>query len=273
MMKTTNGRLELSGGTLYYETAGEGETLVLSHAAFLDSRMFDPQWEMLAQEYHVIRYDMIGFGQSSAAKGPLCRRGDLAHLLDHLGVKRAHLLGCSNGGELVLDLALEYPELAASLTLVDATVSGFQLQGEPPRYINEMFQAAQKGDVDRTSELQIRIWFDGMFREPEQVDPVLRKKALMMNRIPVERKTFLMADVQPANPLDPPAVNRLDEVKCPVLVVAGALEHPELLRAADELVKAMPNARKAMIEDAAHVPSFERPAIFNPILVDFLHQL
>jgi 2-hydroxy-6-oxonona-2,4-dienedioate hydrolase len=220
----------------------------------------------------VIRYDMIGLGQSSAAKGPLCRREDLAHLLDHLDVKRAHFVGCSNGGELTLDLALERPKLAASLTLVDATISGFQLQGEMPRYMNEMMQAAQRGDVDRTNELQIRIWFDGNFREPDQVDQALRKKALAMNRIPVERKTFLLADIQPVNPLKPPAVTRLSDVKCPVLVLVGALDHPELLRAAAEMDAALPNARKAIIEASGHVPSFERPEVFNPILMDFLHQ-
>ncbi|MBL8164111.1 MAG: serine hydrolase, partial [Anaerolineae bacterium] len=59
-------RSGLGDGALYYEVAGAGETVVLSHAAFLDSRMFDEQWDVLAQRYRVIRYDMRGYGQSSA---------------------------------------------------------------------------------------------------------------------------------------------------------------------------------------------------------------
>ena len=90
-----HGHLNLENGTLYYETAGSGEALVLSHAAFLDSRMFDAQWEILAQQFRVIRYDMRGYGKSSAVQGPVCRRDDLQQLLHHLDVKQAHLVGSS----------------------------------------------------------------------------------------------------------------------------------------------------------------------------------
>lgn len=261
---------DLEDGQLYYEVAGDGFPLVLSHAAFLDSRMFDALRESLAQHFRLIRYDMRGYGRSSPANGPLCRRADLTRLLTHLGVTRAHLVGCSNGGEISLDLALEQPELVASLTLVDSTPSGFELQGAPPRYIYEMFEAVQSGDVERASELQIRIWLDGEYREPEQVDPALRKKALDMNRIFVTQKTFLVADTQPVNPLDPPAVTRLEQVHCPTLIVVGSLDHPEVLRAADEMVARIPNARKAILEGSGHVPSYEQPKPFVRQLLKFL---
>src|SRR5262245_4893004 len=118
MIATTKGFLDLGEGQLYYETAGEGTPLVLSHAAFLDGRMFDALWEPLAQHFRVIRYDMRGYGQSSQVTSPLCRRDDLNRLLDYLDVTRAHFVGCSNGGQICLDLALEHPERTASLTLV-----------------------------------------------------------------------------------------------------------------------------------------------------------
>jgi pimeloyl-ACP methyl ester carboxylesterase len=266
-----NGYFALEDGTLYYETAGAGDALVLSHAAFLDSRMFNAQWELLAQHFQVIRYDMRGYGQSSPAQGPICRRDDLSRLLRHLGVEQAHFVGCSNGGEIILDLALEQPRLALSLTLVNSTPSGFELQGEPPRYLMEMVEATQNGDIDRVNELQIRIWLDGSFREPESVDPELRAKALAMNRIPVERQTYFMADMQSICPLDPPAIARLHEVQIPVLIVTGALDHAEVLRAADFMATTIPGARKVTIESTGHVPSYERPEVFNPLLLDFLH--
>lgn len=269
-MQTRKEYFDLGNGQLYYEMAGDGFPLVLSHAAFLDSRMFDDLWEPLAQHFQVIRYDMRGYGRSSPVAGPVCRRADLARLLMHLGITRAHLVGCSNGGQIVLDLALEQPQQAASLTLVDSTPSGFELQGTPPRYMLEMFDAAQKGDIDRASELQIRIWLDGEHREPEQVDPELRKKALEMNRVPVAQNTFLLADAQPANPLDPPANSRLEEVNCPTLIVAGSLDHTEVLRAADEMIARIPKARKDVIERSGHVPSYEQPKAFLKRLLEFL---
>lgn len=273
MIQTKKEYFNLEDGQLYYEIAGNGFPLILSHAAFLDSQMFDALWEPLAQHFRVIRYDMRGYGRSSPVNGPLCRRDDLIRLLTHLDVTQAHLVGCSNGGEISLDLALEQPGLVASLTLVDATPSGFELQGAPPRYIYEMFDAVQSGDVERASELQIRIWLDGEHREPEQVDPALRKRALDMNRIFVTQKTFLVADTKPVNPLDPPAVTRLEEVNCPTLVVAGSLDHPEVLRAADEMAARIPNARKVILEGSGHVPSYEQPDKFNQLLMEFLREV
>jgi pimeloyl-ACP methyl ester carboxylesterase len=273
MIQSKNGQLDLGDGQLYYEIAGEGAPLVLSHAAFLDSRMFDDIWEPLAKHFRVIRYDMRGFGRSSPVAGPLCRRDDLARLLDHLDITRAHLVGCSNGGQIGLDLALEDPQRVSSLTLVDSTPSGFELQGEPPRYVLEMIDAMQHGEVDHANELQIRIWLDGETREAGQVDPRLRKKALEMNRIPVSQGTFFIADTQPLNPLDPPAMVRLESVACPTWIVAGALDHPEVLRAADEMARRIPNARKSILESTAHVPSYEQPAVFVRLLLDFLRDV
>lgn len=51
--------LDINGEKLYYETAGAGnETLVLVHAGFVDSGMWDSQWHTFAQHYRVIRFDM-----------------------------------------------------------------------------------------------------------------------------------------------------------------------------------------------------------------------
>ena len=270
MIQTTKAHFELGDGKLYYEIAGAGMPLILSHAAFLDSRMFDAVWEPLAQYFRVIRYDMRGYGQSSPVNGPLCRRQDLERLLDHLDVAQAHLVGCSNGGQIMLDLAIEQPQRAASLCLVGSAPSGFEVKGTPPRYMLEMFGAAQRGEAEHASELQIRIWLDGEYREPEQVDPELRKKALEMNRIPVAHNTFLVADAQPANPIDPPAITRLETVNCLTLIIAGSLDHPEVLRAADEMAARIPKARKTVLECCGHVPSYEQPGAFARLLLDFL---
>ncbi len=270
MTQTNTGYLDLGDGQIYYETAGDGVPLLLSHAAFLDCRMFDDIWEPLAAEFRVVRYDMRGFGKSSPVNGPVSRRADLQQLLKHLDITRCHLVGCSHGGEITLDLTLENPGEVDSLTLVAGTPSGFELKGEPPRYMSEMVDAMQHGDVDRANEFQIRIWLDGEFREPGQVDAGLRKKALEMNRIPVMQGTFFRADTQPLNPLDPPATTRLEEVDCPTLIIAGSLDHPEVLRAADEMAARIPKARKVIFEGSGHVPSYEQPEQFTRQLLEFL---
>ncbi|HLV37112.1 MAG TPA: alpha/beta fold hydrolase [Spirillospora sp.] len=273
MTHKSTGYLELDDGKLYYEMAGAGEALVLSHAGFVDSGMWDDQWHDFTQRYRVIRYDMRGFGKSDPVTGPRARRNDLYRLLKHLDIERAHLLGCSQGGEIILDLALEHPDMVDALIIVSAVPGGFELQGEPPPQLLEMIGAVQQGDLERASELQIRLWIDGPFRQPEQVDRRVRQRAAAMNRLPVTQNTWAIADMQPLNPLDPPAAQRLHEIQVPTLIVAGALDNPEILRAADVMTAGIESAQKAVIPDSAHLPNMEQPALFNQTVNDFLATL
>lgn len=270
-MVTASGRyINITGANIYTESAGSGDTVVLLHAGFLDSGMWDAQFEALSKTHHVVRYDQRGFGKSEPAAGPVSRHQELADVLDTLGISRATIIGCSQGGTAALDFALAHPEKVISLILVSATPSGFEMQGEPPADMLAMFGAAQQGDLARVSELQIKLWIDGGFRQADQVDSKVRTYAARMNKIAVERGTLFTADAQPLNPLDPPAVQRLGEVNTPVLVIDGGLDHPELLRAADVLVSNIRGARKLVIENAAHTPNMERPEVFDRAVLDFL---
>jgi pimeloyl-ACP methyl ester carboxylesterase len=270
MTETNSGYVNVGDGQLYYEVAGEGVPLVLSHAGFVDSRMWDDQWDDFAQHYHVMRFDMRGFGKSALGATPIERRRDLERLLQQLDMPRAVLLGCSLSGEVVLDFALEHPEHVSALILVSATPSGFQLQGEPPAPLFEMLGAIEQGDLTRASELQNRLWIDGPFRQPAQVNPLVRQRAAEMNRIALENGTWTKADAQPANPLDPPAIQRLTEIRVPTLIIAGQLDHPEILRAADVMTAAIPHAEKVIISGGAHLPNMEQPAEFNRAVLNFL---
>lgn len=254
-------------GTLYFEAAGEGPPLVLSHAGFVDSRMWDRQWEDFTQRYRTIRYDLRGFGKSGPVSAETSRREDLRALLDALDVARAHLLGCSLGGEVSLDFALEHPERVASLILVSAVPGGFALQGEPPATLLEMLAAVQQGDVAQAAELQVRLWMDGPFRQPEAVDAAARREVAALARDALERGAQAEAE---ARPLDPPAVERLRELQVPTLIVVGALDDPEILRAADLMAAAIDGARLETIPDSAHLPSVDQPARFNRVVSGFL---
>ncbi len=266
----TAGYVDIGDGKLYYEMEGKGETLVLCHAGFVDSHMWDGQWDSFTRHYRVLRFDMRGFGKSDPATGPVSRRKDLYCLLQKLGIEHANLLGCSMSGEMAIDFTLEHPEMVSSLIIVSGTPGGFEMQGEPPSEILEMLQAIGKGDLERVSELQIHLWVDGIYRHPQQVDPDVRQRAAEMNRIAVENGTWTKADAQPQNPLNPPAVGRLAEIKIPTLVLAGSLDHPEVLRAADLLANKIKGAKKIILPDSAHVPNMEKPAEFNHIVLDFL---
>lgn len=269
----TTGYADLGDGNLYYEIEGKGEFLVLIHAGFVDSGMWDEQWEAFTLYYRVIRFDMRGFGKSDPATGPVSRSHDLYRLLQELGIKHAHLLGCSMGGKTAIDFTLEHPEMVKSLIVVSGVPEGFEMRGEPPSEIPEMLQALEQGDLDRVSDLQIHLWVDGTFRQPEEVNPIVRQHAAEMNMIAVKNGTWAIADASSLNPLNSPAAERLAEINVPVLIVAGSLDNPEILRAADLLVNEINGAKKVAIPDTAHVPNMEKPEEFNKIVLDFLNRV
>jgi len=272
MAQSKTGYVDVGGARLYYQIGGpdNAQTLVLNHAGFVDSGQWDYQWDAFTEKYRVIRYDMRGLGKSDLAPQSVSRRDDLYKLLTQLGVSKTHVLGESMGGEIVIDFTLEHPDMVTSLIAVSATPSGFEMQGEPPRYLMEMMETLQKGDLEKGSELQLRIWIDGEYREPNEVDPAVRKHAAAMNKIAVKNGTFFTADSQPLNPLDPPAVGRLSEIHVPTLLIAGALDNSEIVRAADVMASEIENAQKLIIADAAHMPSMEKPAEFNRAVMEFL---
>lgn len=275
MAKTTSGKVGVGDGQLYYEMAGDGRPVVLAHAGFVDSRMWDSQWQVLAKQYRVIRFDLRGFGKSDVVTGPISRRADLLNLLEGLDIRQAAFIGCSLSGALILDFALEHPKTVSALVVVSAVPSGFDFRGGPPPELLEMMGAVQKGDLALASELQNRIWVDGPFRQRAEVDPEIRRLAAEMNLIALKNGTFGKADAQPTDTLNPPAAVQLESISQPTLIIAGGLDNPEILRAAEFMAGSIPNATKLIIPGCAHLPNMEKPLEFNQAVLNFLraHEL
>ena len=111
------GFLAVHGGNLYYEVEGAGEALVFIHGWLGNLRMWDCQARALAGSYRVVRCDMRGFG-STTERVEFAYWADVAALLDHLGVDRAHIVGQSFGGAIAVPgvahmIQLEAPELVS----------------------------------------------------------------------------------------------------------------------------------------------------------------
>lgn len=257
--------LDLPGyGLIHAESEGTGPAIVFVHADFVDGRLWDGVRAHLAARYQTVAYDKLGFGRSNPATGPVIRRQELAAVVDALGLETFHLVGCSNGGQQALDFTLENPTRVRSLTLVNASPSGWRPQGEMPPLLLEMFGAVQAGDVATASELQLRIWFDGPDRDKAQFSPAIqeaRRLTSVMNRISVERGTFFLTDAQPLAPLEPPALFRLAEMTVPTLVVDGLWDWSENRRASRLLAEGIPGARRIEV-DGGHVAPLEDPAGF-----------
>ena len=98
-MEIHSNLVEVNGTRLFCEVAGAGRTVVLIHGFTLDTRMWDDQFLPLARHFHVVRYDLRGFGRSAVPTGaPYSHIDDLRALLERLGVVEVSLVGLSKGG-------------------------------------------------------------------------------------------------------------------------------------------------------------------------------
>jgi pimeloyl-ACP methyl ester carboxylesterase len=264
-----SGALDFENAALYYETAGAGAPVVFVHAGIADRRMWDGQFAVFAERYRAIRYDQRGFGRTTAQPAAHSHLRDLTALLDHLGVERAHFVGCSKGGRLIADFALAHPARVLSLVMVNSSLPGFQHTGPQPPQWAEIEASFDRGDLERANELEIQVWIDGAQRTPAQVDPTVRALALEMNLIALRNDAAGLGDEE--RPSD--GAGRLGEIIAPLLAIASDLDDPDFIRAAEFAVANVVGARMAVISGAAHLPSLEQPEAFNRVVLEFLDGL
>ncbi len=269
------GFAELNGTRLYYEVAGEGHPLVLVHGGLVDRRLWNDQFDVFAQHYKVIRYDIRGFGDSglvTADTQPYSLRGDLYALLQWLGIEKTYVLGLSMGGGMAIDFTLTYPEMVDALIPVAAGVSGFQSKAEDDPVsaargaaIDEAFA---QHDIPRAVEISLQMWTDGPGRSPEEVDSTVRERVRAMttrncNRPDDENASF-------PQKIEPPAITRLNEIHVPTLIIVGDQDIRDISIIADMLESGIAGAKKVIIPGTAHHLNMEKPQEFNQIVLDFL---
>lgn len=256
----------LNGARIHYEREGAGLPVILLHAGIADSRMWEPQVAALAPHFEVVRPDTRGFGKSPLPPAPWSPAEDVLALIDELALKPAHLVGCSMGGSTTIDFALDHPGRVSKLVLVGSGISGFSARKEHEHLFAAAEAAEKAGDLARLNEEEMYLWLDGPTRPRGYVRQPLRELFLDMNNL------ALQSDFERWQPrrADPPALERLSEITAPVLVVVGDKDMPTTLDAADLLMESLPNARKAVIHDAAHLPNLEHPDEFNRLVLDFL---
>jgi pimeloyl-ACP methyl ester carboxylesterase len=250
---------------IYYEIAGAGEpTVILIHGGMLDCRMWDEQFELLAKTHRVLRYDASAHGKSTLPPDVYWDFADLRELMNQLGIERAVLVGLSLGGKVAIDLALENPERVQAIVAVSSGLSGYRFTSDfYLEHRDAMIQAWRAGDFDAVVEAFQRSWTDGPQRAPEEVDPEVREKVRMMARNGIEH-------AMEGRMIDPPAIDRLDELTLPMLMVVGELDLPGIHEIAEMVVAANPNAELVVVPGVAHMVNLEASERFNELLLGYL---
>ena len=250
-----------SSSGLFYEVSGTGEPIVLIHAFSVDRRMWAPQVALLEGRFRVVRYDLRGHGRSEGPSAPYSPHEDLRSVLDAVGINRATLVGLSAGATIATDFAIAHPARVARIVLASPGLSG-HVPSSPLTWTQPVFKAAGSGD----SEGAARLWADTpimALRSDLSAAPTV--KDLVMSNV-----RLWTYKTNPAQPLVPPAIGRLSEVKCPALVIRGEQDLSHIKEIANLLVKGIGGARLVTMTRAGHMVNLDAKDDFNQALDTFL---
>jgi pimeloyl-ACP methyl ester carboxylesterase len=214
-----------SAGIAYDRAGPRGDLpVVLLHAGVADRRMWDPLWPALTAERDVVRLDLRGFGESvGRPSGALYPVGDVVHTLAELSIDRYHLVGASFGAGVAIEVTLGQPERVASLLLIAPGGSLIaEVTPDLRTFIEAEGAALARKDRDSAVEANLAWWVEGPQRIAGDVDPTMRDLVRRM-----QRRAFEVTagwDGVEERELDPPALDRLAEIRVPTLVLVGALD-------------------------------------------------
>src|SRR6185295_14678498 len=111
------------GVRLYYEEAGKGTPIVFVHEFADDLYSWETQMRFFSRRYRCVAFNARGYPPSdvpkSAAKySQAIATDDIANVMRHLKIRKAHIIGCSMGGYATVHFGLRYAPMAMSLTAI-----------------------------------------------------------------------------------------------------------------------------------------------------------
>lgn len=242
-------------------TAGAGDAIVLLHGFPFAHEIWNAQIERLAQRHFVVAPDLRGLGKSSVTDGPYLMEslaGDLAGILDALGVRSATIVGHSLGGYVALAFFRMFSERVDRLALVCS-----RIDADSAAAANARLATADQAERDGVRAL-IEKHGPSLFA-PQTPDAVRAPVMELMKRTDARGYAAMLRGM--AHRVS--SEDLVEEMRMPLLVVTGAQDP---LVGADhwrDVLRAVPGARSAVCERSAHLPMVEEPARLSDILSDF----
>ncbi len=276
----TERTVTVNGKPIFVAETGSGPAVVMLHgggpgASGLSN--YSRNIDALAQHYRVIVPDMPGYGRSTKGvdqDDPFGYLADMIRgLLDELDIDTAHLIGNSYGGAAALRLALDTPNRVGKLVLMGPGGIG-TTRGVPTAGLKSLLSYYSGGGPSRDKlEAFIRNYlvFDGASVPAELID--LRYQASIDPEVvanpPLRRPSGPMA-LRTLWRMDLTRDKRLKHLKTPTLVLWGRDDKVNRPAGGPMLLNAMLNAELVMTSHTGHWMQWERAALFNQLVTDFL---
>ncbi|MBV9120977.1 MAG: alpha/beta fold hydrolase [Chloroflexi bacterium] len=247
---------------IHYERGGQGPALVLLHGIGSNARSWQHQVQGLAADHDVIAWDMRGYGGSSDPDAQYTMQdvaGDLAALLDHLGLPRAHIGGLSMGGVVAQEFYRYHSDRVRSLILADTNAGqgGLAADERQRRLDQRLAGAAEPAGLarQRTPVLLSEYASPEVIQEAESIMSEIHPDGYRL-----AARAFAETDER----------DLLPRINVPTLVLWGEFDTVCPREEADLLASTIPNARLQVIPRAGHLSSQENPDDFNAAVRAFL---
>lgn len=220
----------------------------------------------LVKQYRVLAFDNRGIGETDSPDVPYSvemMAADTVGLMDAAGVKRAHFICRSMGGCIAQAIADEHPERVRSIAMVCGFARHDPIMERLLEHWRDMVQ--NYGWEYFARHAQVHFFTDDFFEQ--NPDAVARAE-----RAAVEVKRTLHGYVRTSkaaasyNGLD-----RLRNIKAPVLIVAPAEDMVHSLRRAREMAERLPNAELHIVAKTKHGVLAERPETMD-VIEDFMRR-
>ena len=265
-------RVEVNGVELEFEIRGSGEPVLLIDMLIADCFVPLLTEPSLANQYQLIRYHKRGWVGSTHTPPPVSmgdHAADAAALLDHLGVRRAHIAGHSSGASIAAQLALDYAERVHTLTLLEPTLVSLPLGQAFLKSAGPVFDAYGRGD---------HAGAFAMFAAAASGLEWEECKALLEERIPgvvaqsiEDADTFFGVEL-PSLPVWSFGPEQAAAIHRPVLSVLGAETQPVWVEIAEFLRSSLPYIEECTIEGVGHLLQIQRPEPVARAIAVFLRR-
>jgi pimeloyl-ACP methyl ester carboxylesterase len=256
------GYANVPGARIFYrDTGGSGVPVILLHAATGSSRVWEYQFpSFVAAGYRVIAFDRRGWGRTESNTGesqPGTAADDLLGLVDQLRLDRVHVVGTAAGAFVALDFALAYPQRVRSLVIANS-IGGVQdaeflelgRRLRPPQFdalppeIRELGPSYRAANPDGTAR-----WVE--------LEKISRPSGSPMPAQPLRNRiTFAL----------------LETIQAPTLLVTGDADlyaPPPIIELFASRIK---GSEVEIIPEAGHSAYWEKPDLFNRVVLDFLRK-
>jgi 3-oxoadipate enol-lactonase len=252
-------------GKLFFVKKGNGPPVVFLHGFCLDHRMWESQMIYFSEHYTCIAVDLRGFGKSSVpANQSYSHHEDLNTLLTFLGIEEpVILIGLSMGARVVANFALTHPKKTRAVIFVDGAIDGYAFKDFDLSYIYEAGKELGTGPANK-------LWLEHTIFESARKNPFVFKK---LTEQLVSYSGWHWVNKNPVKTLVPSAIEQLQKIFAPALIITGQLDIPDFKELARTMNNQIKDSRFFEISGAGHMANMEKPEIVNDLVNQFLHQL